>query len=344
MFDMPHGIFSIEWQNGLPRFRMPDKFERPVRWTVRVLTAIGILLSYPVFNNWRITMLVAVALVGLQQFLERTIFEFMLMYIEPMPDFELAVKRWTGMGHAFPDSSHGQDTSRMLDVIGPVFDSEEYARKVFDLFRQWNYDSNDDTDNNICVSFIFESDSFYSLYIYPNKERRSVVDFFEKGTVEYRKRTPHNQPKKLIVQIVMLRGFSFGPKSPVNVFASNFTQSKPIWLQPFEQNLDGLINIRLTAILSRACGCNLRKFADVTTMHTEVSMKRKITKKPRRYPAGRMRGSVIRVASKQGRKRNRNPLSPGTHGVGISGRTEGDGGDNHWSQVVAAYFAATEPR
>ncbi len=67
-------------------------------------------------------------------------------------------------------------------------------------------------------------------------------------------------------------------------------------------------------------------------------MKRKITKKPHRYPAGRMRGSVIRVASKQGRKRNRDPGSPGPHSIEIASRNEGDGGCNPWSQVVAAYF------
>ena len=67
-------------------------------------------------------------------------------------------------------------------------------------------------------------------------------------------------------------------------------------------------------------------------------MKKKIHKKRHRYPAGRLIGSIIRLASKHGRKRNRDPLTPGPHSVGIDGRTEGDGGCNPWSQVVAAYF------
>ena len=79
---MPTYHWGRKWfgvKNGLPRLFLHEKHEMHVRWALRILTAIGVVLSV-VTLDWYIALALSLLFVGLDTFLERTLFYYSSMF------------------------------------------------------------------------------------------------------------------------------------------------------------------------------------------------------------------------------------------------------------------------
>ena len=129
-------LISIKWEKHLPRLVLHEKYEKKVKWTLRILASSGILSSIVAFPVWYMGLSLAVLLFLIEQFFERAIFQYTSIYMQPMPDFKYDPDEWKAMSYAFP-----QDPDpRMLNVVGCTFRTSDYARKFFTLLKSWNYD------------------------------------------------------------------------------------------------------------------------------------------------------------------------------------------------------------
>lgn len=233
-------LITLRWKRGIPRLVIHEKYQKTVKWSLRGLAVAGIISSVILIPAWYLSLLLAVALLGTEQFLEKAIFLYTIFYWQPLPEFKWDIgEEWVAMGFAFPVSGDENE----LSVVGPVFKTESCAHEFFELLRKWNYGNQQDKDNNLCLSLITVDDGYYA-FIYPNLMRPSVKQTF--SDIEDKKKLEKygKEPQEFVVQFIFCKHFKYGPNSLFKRFSQEqSTVKKPYWLQPFFQEVDGTTNI-----------------------------------------------------------------------------------------------------
>lgn len=232
-------LITLRWKRGFPRLIIHEKYESLVKWSLRALTAIGIGCSVVFLPAWYWSLLLAIILVAIEQFLERAVFLYTVFYVLPFPDFQWDIsEEWIAMGFAFPVLQSESE----LNVAGPVFKSESCAHEVFELLRKWNYDNQVDRDDNICLSLITVDDGYFG-FIYPNLERSVIKETFSEIEETEKLEKYGKEIQKFIVQFVVYKHFLYASDSMFNRFSQEQSEGQPYWLQPFIQNPNGSTRI-----------------------------------------------------------------------------------------------------
>jgi len=222
-------LISVRWKSHLPRLVIHEKFEKRAKWIVRFLTAAAILGSVIAFPAWYLSLSFAAFMFLIEQFVERCIFQYTTIYVQPMPDFALKTEEWKAMAFDFPQ----EPGPTLLNVVGCAFATREYAHKFFALLRDWNYDQKEDQDNNICLSFILEDESQYVTFLYANPRRHTVKESFD-AIEEARKLEKYGKEhQRLVIHMLLGKSFPFGPDAMLKVFVQKQPEDRPFWLQPF---------------------------------------------------------------------------------------------------------------
>lgn len=217
------GFVSVEFRRWVPRLRILEKYENPVKWTLRTVTVIGI-VSGAIAFPWYLGLAMGVVLAAVEQVLERAIFLYVSLYIQPMPRFNYEPDEWLGMVFGRPADPNS------LEIVAPIFRSESYAREFLKLLQAWNYNEDKDLDNNICVSFIIEDHGSYSVYIYPSTDRRSINEFSQRVENEALREKPGKEHFKLVVQLMFCKMFDYSAESHFEGFRHRQSRGQPFWL------------------------------------------------------------------------------------------------------------------
>ena len=141
---------------------------RPVSWTLRTLALVGLGLSFAYMPPY-IGFAVSVIIAAIEQLLERAVFLYSDVHVQPMPTFEYDPAKWTSLAYARLE----RDGVVAAHVLGLVFSDSDYAKSFFSLLREWNLGSGDDHAGNVRISFIREQDSYF-LWLYPGHNRAPV--------------------------------------------------------------------------------------------------------------------------------------------------------------------------
>lgn len=169
-------LVRIEWRKWYPALVIHEKFEKIVKWMLRVIAFVGIATSVISINEWYLSLGLSLLIFLVEQFFERTIIEYTAMVFQPPPDFEVEYGQWKTNGFMIPKERNGID----LPHFGPSYLSEEYAEKFFNYLRSWvNDSSNDDKENCLVVSLVIEPNEKYTTYIYANLGRKRLDYMFK---------------------------------------------------------------------------------------------------------------------------------------------------------------------
>jgi len=221
-------FISIRWHKFLPRLIIHEKYEKLVKWILRILTLIGI-ISSAFTLYWYFSLTVAIVLVLVEQFFERAIFQYTTIYVQPIPDFEYKSEEWKGMIFGYPEDGN----KNFPKLIGLGFKTEEYAKKFFNLLKQWNYNDLLDKNNNICLSFIIENEKEYSTYLYPNLRRETIGKFFTFTKRSSRLEKYGKEQLELIFNIIFCKLFPFGLNSRLKLFMDRYEEGEPYILDAY---------------------------------------------------------------------------------------------------------------
>lgn len=232
-------LVSLRWKKGIPKLVFHEKFEPWIKWILRFLTIVGIASSVVAFPNWYSSLLFSIIFFVVEQFIERSVFQYTTMYVQPLPDFNYDPAQWKGMAFAFPIDAD----PKMLNVVGCAFASKDYALSFFRLLKAWNYNLHEDKDDNICLSFIVENKTEYSTYLYPNMDRPSVRDFFNRASKSLKYEKYGKEHQQLVIQMTFCHLFPFGPKALLNTFVKSQKPERPFWLKPFIMEADGRLQM-----------------------------------------------------------------------------------------------------
>jgi len=191
-------LIRIEWKGWLPQLIVHERFESQVKWTLRFLTLISVASSLFSIDDWYIGSGVAVLLLIIEQFFEKTIFEYTSFVLMLLPDFDIDHTQWLTNGFVIPKNIDNEN----LCYIGPTFKDKEYATSFFNYLTKWNWDSLIDDEDIIVVSIILEPNSEYTMYIYSNPNKRNLDKIFKEDAKKKKFSKYGKKQQQLFTQMI----------------------------------------------------------------------------------------------------------------------------------------------
>ena len=171
-------LIRLEWNKYIPKLIVHEKYEKIVKWLLRIISFVGIATAFLTLS-YILGIIVTLLIFIVEQFLEKTIFEYSIFYLFPIPDFDIEYDNWLTSGY-FLINDKNLLNQGYLNHFGPAYADKNYAIKFFNYLRLWNDNQNSDLENNICISLIIENDRKYSTYFYPNSNRKELENYFAK--------------------------------------------------------------------------------------------------------------------------------------------------------------------
>ena len=196
-------VIRIEWRKYYPKLIVHERFESYVKWTLRILTAIGILTSFLTLPYWA-GIIMTFVLFGVEQFIERVLFEYTILVIQHLPRFQFDPKEWYTNGYLLLSPEVPNDGG-YLNYFGPVFKSKEYAENFISYLSTWNRNEKDDKDNNIIISFILEPNHQYTTYFYANSQRKWLNEIFEREKEKKKLDKYGKQAQEYVMQTIFCK-------------------------------------------------------------------------------------------------------------------------------------------
>ncbi len=167
------GQKRFDVHKGLPRLFLHEKNEKVVRWIIRSITFLGILLSVFTFD-WYMSLSIAIVLVIFDAFLERTLFYYTSLYVSDMI-LDYDPDQWV----ATVVVSVGEpDDPKSRKIIGILLRTQEYAKRFFEVLHNWT-GTPDKTQGDLRLTFIVDEDMYY-VFIYCDPMRESFKRFNKK--------------------------------------------------------------------------------------------------------------------------------------------------------------------
>ncbi|TWI19159.1 hypothetical protein [Sphingobacterium siyangense] len=221
-------LIRIERKGLLPRLIVHERFEKQVKWTLRILTIIGVASSLVSINEWYISFSLAILLLLIEQFFEKTVFEYTSFVIMPLPEFEIDHTQWLTNAFLIPHNGHNDQFCH----IGPAFKDRDYAINFFTYLTNWNWESFIDDENVIVVSIILEPDSRYTMYIYSNPSKRQLDKIFKEDANRNNLSKYGKQQQQLFTQMIFWKTLVYHEDYFIHQFITKQPTDQKFYFMP----------------------------------------------------------------------------------------------------------------
>lgn len=202
--------FEIVIKNKIPRIQIQEKHERKVKWIIRILIVLGIVLSIVSFSTWYYALGISLGLFIIGQIFEKIIFTYTIMMVQPLPE------KWDGSKWSMMVVGvHGDKY-----VLAFGFDKKEVADDFYNTISLWN-NNESINDNNINISLVLEDKYNYSVHVYPSIERDFVIKSMKKTKENFKYDKYGKSQTNLIMQINFCKVFPNGTNSAFNLLKEN---------------------------------------------------------------------------------------------------------------------------
>jgi len=226
------GQKRFEIKNGLPRLFLHEKNEIIVRWILRGLTVLGIVLSV-IILEWYYALAIAIALVVLDWFLERTLFYYTSMFVSNMmPDYD--ADQWVGT--VFVSIGEPEDL-RSRKIVGIWVKSEKYATRFFEHLKELT-GRDDFEQGDLRMTFIVDEDRYF-VFLYSDLMRDSFKKFAE-GIKDENLLTKYGKEHfPLIMFQIICKSFETTRGFALGMFLDTNPSGKEFLLAPYVTSEDG---------------------------------------------------------------------------------------------------------
>ncbi|MDH6310890.1 hypothetical protein M2451_004071 [Dysgonomonas sp. PFB1-18] len=225
-------LIKLEWKKFYPVLIIHERFEKIVKWIIRLLAIIGVLSCLITFQNKCEALLFSVIIVLIQQFFERVIFEYTTIIVSPLPNFRVDLTQWLTNAFFIPLNADGSYNRNETAVFAPCFRDEEYGIQLFKFLKQWNFEQDNDIENNIIISFIIEPNAKYSTYIYHNPKRKNIEKILEDEKEKNKLSKYGKRQQQLIASFIFGKKLDFITGSYIEKFLEFQEQNKLFYFMP----------------------------------------------------------------------------------------------------------------
>ncbi|SRR5258706_460226 len=223
-----HILVQITRENTSIRITIPEMFKPVIKWIKWILSIVGLLTSLIVFSTIIAAFIVVLALWFLGLFLETFTFSYKILFVHPLPDFDIDGAKWLGMTFGGYRSHDGMEEIR---AAGMLFSERSYAENVFAWLLRWNQGSRDDRRNNICCSIILKDEESYVFFAYPNPESTIAKRFFKQESEARLLQSSPDKQLPMFFQIVLGKQCKISPKSYIHNFIANYNKGEDFRLE-----------------------------------------------------------------------------------------------------------------
>lgn len=214
--------FDVVIQNKLPHIKVNEKHEKKIKWTLRILTVIGIASSVIAFSEWYYSLLFSVMLFLIEQLFEQIIFTHTIMLVQPLPQ-NWDGSKWTGMIMA-------TDKKKNF-FLGFGFSDEAVGIDFFNTLIAWN-EGELVNDGKIQLTLVQEDKNNYSVHIYPTIQRSFVINNFRQQERIFDKRSNAGKELNVLVsQMCFCKVFPMSPSCAYNYLQNN---NENVYIQLFD--------------------------------------------------------------------------------------------------------------
>ena len=77
--------FDIVIQDKIPHIKINEKYQKSVKWILRILTVIGIVSSIIAFSTWYYSLIFSIVMFLVEQIFEQIIFTHTIMLVQTLP-------------------------------------------------------------------------------------------------------------------------------------------------------------------------------------------------------------------------------------------------------------------
>ena len=203
---------------------VPEKYRSYIKTTKYFLTFIGLISAFFYFKSVFIAFLFGLGIYLLSSLLEKIIFSYANLYIQPLPDFEIESNKWIAMGFGYAEEPK---LKSHIPLVRIVFSNEEYGRKIYSLLISWNYDQLKDVDNNICTSIILDGKDDYIFFCYPSIKRETVTEFFKTCEREWKEKSLTDVQMRDFLTLILGKRFKITPLSYLPTFLKRYRDGSP---------------------------------------------------------------------------------------------------------------------
>lgn len=221
-------LVRLRWNGLLPVLIIHEKFEKPLKWILRILTIIGVATSLISIDKWYWSLSLSLVLLGIEQFFERAVFEYTTLVMIPLPDFDIDYSQWKTNGFLIANVVN----ERIYSYMGPSFESKEYAVRFFTYLMSWNWDSNIDDDNSIIVSIVIEPNEKYTTYIYSNPQNKNLDRIFSQQAKKNELSKYGKQQQKLFTQMIFYNTLDFKAGYFIEQFLNKQSPNQKFYFVP----------------------------------------------------------------------------------------------------------------
>ncbi len=167
-------LIDIRKDGKLSRLYVHEKFEKPLKWIVRIIAIISFITIFLALDDYLLSVSIGLGLFLLSFIFDRAIVKYTTFVVQPFPDFEIDYSQWYNvMTVSQPDHK------KNVNVVGFVYKDIEYGKNFFKYIKSWNFDNSDDRDRNIILSIVEEPNGAFTFYIYASPYRKNLDKMFK---------------------------------------------------------------------------------------------------------------------------------------------------------------------
>lgn len=183
------------------KIKIPLKYKKIIfifKWCALITSIVFSFFTFSTFT----ALLLSLLLVVIGIFVEKIIFKYNFLYVNPVPPPMYLETNQSSICIGF-DEIRGIERP----FIGLVFNTKEVARQVHIYFRALINNKYNDISNEIIVSYVFEDEKRYTLFIYPSINRNKTLENIDKVKLEQ----GHNISK--VVEFNVMSVFKYWPST-----------------------------------------------------------------------------------------------------------------------------------
>jgi len=201
-----------------------EKYRSYIKTVKYFLTFISLISAFFYFKSVFVAFFFGLGIYLLSSYLEKIVFSYANMYIQPLADFEIENDKWIGMSFGYAEEPKSKSH---IPLVGMVFSNEEYGRKIYSLLLSWNYGQLKDVDNNICMNIIWDAKNEYIFFCYPSMNRETITEFFKTCEKERKKKSLTDVQMRYFLTLILGKRFKMTPSSYLPTFLRRYRDGIP---------------------------------------------------------------------------------------------------------------------
>lgn len=234
-FNRIRARYQVRKDGKFFRIVIPNQHRNKVRFLKYIFTAVGLLSAFIIFGSVFTAFLFGLAIYLITLLIEKTVFMHPMVFIHALPDFEIDLNKWIGVGFGYTVPLNGE---YHIPLVSMIITDLDYAKKIASLFLQWTGNSYKDEEKNVQIRIVVTKPDKYIFLCYPNPKRPIAKNFFEKAKQELRQSSLEDEVAEGHVTFVLGKRCSVSGTSYFPEFRRRYREDVPVAfefiLPPFE--------------------------------------------------------------------------------------------------------------